>query len=271
VIYSGFAIGVQEHSLPLGNDSDRAWKTWAKTDPYFGVLSDPKFLNANLNDDSLQDFFASGERHVAHVYSVIRASLRPDFQPVQVLDFGCGVGRLVIPLAKRAQAVVGVDVSSEMLEQARVNCERFSVVPERLINVSELGSLTPASFDLVHSFIVFQHIPVARGELILRQLIALIAEGGVGAIHITYSNTHSTLRRCVSELRRRINLVHGLLNLVQRKPFSTPLMQMNSYSMNRVFNILTDGQCSNLHVEFSNHGGIYGAMLYFEKVPRSLL
>lgn len=257
--------------MELGDNPDRAWNTWAKTEPYFGVLSDPTYLNANLNSESLQAFFHSGERHVAHVYSVIRASIRHDFEPRRVLDFGCGVGRLVIPLAERAKAVVGVDVSPEMLEQARLNCKRFNVVPERLLNVSELDSLTPASFDLVHSFIVFQHIPVARGEFILRQLITLIAEGGVGAIHITYSNTHSSLRRWASELRRRVSLVHGLLNLLQRKPFSTPLMQMNSYSMNRIFNILFDAQCSNLHVEFSDHSGIHGAMLYFERSPRPLL
>jgi SAM-dependent methyltransferase len=257
--------------LTLGNDPDRDWQTWAEIDPYFGVLSDPKYLNANLNDDSLQEFFASGERHVAHVYSVIRASIQPDFHPVQVLDFGCGVGRLIAPFAERSQTVVGIDVSPAMLEHARENCKKFNVASARLINVSELDSLEPASFDLVHSFIVFQHIPVARGELILRKLITLIAEGGVGAIHVTYSNTHSALRRGVSTLRRSFNLAHGLLNLVQGRRFSTPLVQMNSYSMNRIFNILIDGRCSNLHVEFSNHGGIYGAMIYFEKATRSLL
>ena len=56
----------------LANDPDRDWERWGKkTDPYFGVLTDPKFLDENLNDHSFLDFFASGERHVEQVYTAI--------------------------------------------------------------------------------------------------------------------------------------------------------------------------------------------------------
>ncbi len=79
------------------------------------------------------------------------------------------------------------------------------------------------------------------------------------------------LRRGVRALRQRVNLVHGLLNVVQRPPFSTPMMQMNSYSMNRIFDILMNAHCSNLQIEFSDHSGHHGAMLYFEKSPVLLL
>ena len=119
----------------------------------------------------------------------------------------------------------------------------------------------------MHSWTVFQHIPVGRGEVIFRRLIALIAEGGVGAIHFTYSDTRSGVRRGVSELRRHIGIVHGLINLARGQKYSTPLMQTNSYSLNRIYNILYDENCSNLHVEFSYHGAFRGVMLYFEKRP----
>jgi hypothetical protein len=155
-----------------------------------------------------------------------------------------------------------------MLEQARQNCKKFGAASACLLHVDELDSLAPESFDLVHSYIVFQHIPVARGELILRKLIALIAEGGVGAIHLTYYANQSVLRRGARALRQRVYLVHGLLNLAQRRPFSSPRMQMNSYSMNRIFEILIDAHCSNLRVDFSDHLDFHGAMLYFEKTPR---
>ena len=61
------------------DNPDRDWEIWGKTIPYFGVLTDPKYLDANLNDNSLLEFFASGERHVEHIYSVIRANIQPDF------------------------------------------------------------------------------------------------------------------------------------------------------------------------------------------------
>src|ERR1700733_9117400 len=246
---------------------DRDWEAWGKENPYFGVITHPKFLNANLNDDSLREFFATGERHVEHVYALIRTSLQPTFQPSRVLDYGCGVGRLVVPFAKRSQAVIGIDVSRSMLDRARENCKKFGITSATLLHVDELDSLEPASFDLVHSYIVFQHIPVSRGELVLRKLVSLIAEGGVGAIHLTYYANQSSLRRAARALRQRVYLAHGLLNLVQRRPFSSPQMQMNSYSMNHIFEILIDAHCSHLRVEFSDHRDFHGAMLYFGKSP----
>jgi len=94
--------------MPFKRDPARNWETFAKENPYFSVLTEPKYLNANLNDDSLREFFASGEKHIEHVYEAIQNHVRPDFKPSRVLDYGCGVGRLVVPLAKRASLTVRV-------------------------------------------------------------------------------------------------------------------------------------------------------------------
>jgi SAM-dependent methyltransferase len=254
----------------LAGNPGREWERWGEKNSYFAVLTEPKFLDANLNDESLQDFFESGERHVEHVYSMIRAKVRNDFEPVRVLDYGCGVGRLVVPFARRAREVVGVDISRGMLEESRENLKRLGIESARALHVDELDSLAPASFDLIHSYIVFQHIPVVQGEAILRKLISLLAEGGVGAIQLTCVDTRSALRRGMSVVRR-VGLAHRLMNLAQGKKFSTPHIQMNSYSMNRILSLLIEMQCSNLHVEFWGHQDFLGAMLYFERRARPLL
>ena len=249
--------------------TDRDWQKWGQENPYFGVLTSRDFLAENLNDHSLSEFFASGKHHVDCVFKTIRRSISPIFAPARILDYGCGVGRLVIPFASRAETVVGIDVSSGMLDCARENCKKFGITSARLLHIDEMDSLEPASFDLVHSFIVFQHIPMIRGEQLLRTLINLLAENGVAAIHFIYCDTRSALRRGVTALRKRLSLVHGLLNLAQGKPFSEPLMQMNSYSIRRIFDILIDAHCSNVHIQFSEQGTFRGAMIYFEKSPRS--
>jgi SAM-dependent methyltransferase len=249
----------------MANSAGRHWEKWGKENPLFGVLSQPKFLNANLNEQSREEFFLSGERHVDHVYHVIHKKLHNDFQPGRVLDFGCGVGRLLIPFARRAQTVVGIDVSPSMLEQAVNNCRERGLKSVELLDRADLDRLGPNSFDLVHSYIVFQHIPVSEGERLLRKLLDLIAIGGIGVIHLPFSNVKSATRRAISALRARSNLMHGLFNLTQGRSFSWPLMQMNGYSMNRVFDILFASRCSDLHVEFVDDQGIRGAILYFEK------
>lgn len=255
--------------MALTSNTDRDWNKWGKTDPYFGVFSDTKFLSANLNDDSLREFFASGEGHVQRVYENVRAHIRSDFEPKRVLDYGCGVGRLVIPFAARAEVAVGVDVAPAMLDIARDNCEKFGAGNAQLLHVDEMDSLAPASFGLVHSFIVFQHIPVVRGEQILRKLIRLLEAGGVGAIHFTYSSAgrRSRLGRAVSAICQRVGPVRGLRNLTRNIPFSAPAVQMNEYSMNRIFDILLAEGCANLYVEFLDRIAAQGVMLYFQKSP----
>jgi tRNA/tmRNA/rRNA uracil-C5-methylase (TrmA/RlmC/RlmD family) len=122
------------------NDSDRAWQRLGDQDPYFGVLSHEEFLASSLNEESLQKFFHSGEAHINHVCEYLQSRMGASLGTERVLDYGCGVGRLVIPLSMRFREVVGVDVSLGMLEQARRNCEKYAVQNARLMHTDELNS-----------------------------------------------------------------------------------------------------------------------------------
>src|SRR5206468_646732 len=88
-------------------DTDDAWKQWGLQDPYFGVLTNDKFRARKLTDEAKAEFLDSGRGHVEHVMAMIRRHCAPDFAPRRVLDFGCGVGRLVLPFARMAEHVVG--------------------------------------------------------------------------------------------------------------------------------------------------------------------
>ena len=257
------------------NDSDRDWEAWGKENPYYGVYRDPQFLETSLNETALETFFASGRDHNERVFRTIGDKIRPAFAPRNALDYGCGVGRVALDLSHRAEAVVGVDVSASMLAEARRNSEAQGVVNARFVHTDDMASLPAASFDFVHCYIVFQHIPPAKGEAIMRQLLGLLAPGGIGALQFTYSDARRgsrvALRRAVSRLREQVSVAHGLINLIQRRPFRSPLMQMNIYSLNRLFDILLEAGCHDINVEFSDHGGYHGAMLYFEKASKSFL
>src|SRR6266478_6654761 len=102
--------------------SDRAYDSVGETEPYFGVISLDRYLSANLDAAALSEFFASGEAQVAQVLAMIRARFAADFKPRRALDFGCGVGRILIPLAREADHAIGVDVSDAMMAEAARNC-----------------------------------------------------------------------------------------------------------------------------------------------------
>jgi SAM-dependent methyltransferase len=102
---------------------------------------------------SEDEFWRSGEEDAARL--ILRGiELSAD---ARVLEIGCGIGRLLRPLARRAQYVIGVDISGEMIRRARVALADLSNV-QLLQTDGDLDSIDEGSLDYVFSFIVFQHI-----------------------------------------------------------------------------------------------------------------
>jgi len=253
------------------HNSDRAWQTFGKTEPYFAVCTQPQFRNENLTDATRAEFFHTGELHIETLLRIVRQQLVTDFTPHTALDFGCGTGRLIIPLAKQCQRVIGIDVSSAMLDEARMNCESRGITNVELYpSLQEMAPLY-SHVDLVHTFIVMQHIPVNRGLVIIAELIDRIAENGVGMLHLTYDWDATWVRKLANQLRRHVPLIHNVLNVARGWPWSRPLMQMNSYPLDQVFRLLHDRNCHNTLLRFTNHGGHYGAILLFQKQQGEVL
>ncbi len=94
----------------------------------------------------------------------------------RALDFGCGTGRSTRFLRDLGLEVVGVDISREMLGQAR---ERDPRGDYRLAPEGELAGLGAGAFDLILAAFTFDNIPTdAQKDAALRALRGLLAEGG---------------------------------------------------------------------------------------------
>jgi SAM-dependent methyltransferase len=223
------------------------WNALGEAEPFFAVLTDERFLRERMSDDDRQAFFASGEGDVAHLFELIA---RPDFAPKSALDFGCGVGRLTRALAKRIERVAGVDVAPSMLRIAREN------VPDATFSTE----IPDERFDLIVSLIVFQHVPVRRGEQLLDELLSHLADDGVAAIQFTFRRPGSFLRRIARTIRGRVPLVHRIAQRMRgERPM--PYMQMNEYDIERVTAILRKHGCDEPRVIPTDHGGIKGAIV----------
>ena len=70
-----------------------------------------------------------------------------------VLDFRCGPGFFSIVLAALGHTVTGVDISTQMVEQARANVstERLPLKPTFLHSEKDLAAFADASFDVIVS------------------------------------------------------------------------------------------------------------------------
>src|SRR5690242_9654960 len=91
--------------------TDNGWEQFALTDPYFAVWTDERFKTDQLNPDNRRLFFEAGEHLIAHVLDTLRIHFGAPSRIGVALDFGCGVGRLLLPLAKRSSLAIGVDIS----------------------------------------------------------------------------------------------------------------------------------------------------------------
>ena len=249
----------------LANDSDRDWECFGRNDPYFGVVVDARFHRERLTPEAIEEFFATGRTHVDRVFEVIHRHLDPSFAPKRTLEFGCGVGRVLVALAARTERIVGVDVSESMLREAARNCDMRGVTNVELVQGSSALAGLAGRFDLVHSFIVLQHVPPERGLRLLEHLVDLVADDGIAVLHVLYSDDLSRRARWLRFARRSLRPLHHLLNLREGKPLGRPLMQMNRYDLNRVFRVLQDrgGHCG--LVRFTNHFGHRGVLLFVRK------
>ena len=209
--------------------TDRDWEIWGATDPYYGVYSSDKFREKNLSEQTRNEFFQSGESHIKGVFDTINRVFVKDFSPRRSLDFGCGVGRLVLPLGSRSGEVVGLDISRSMLAEARKNCSkldncRFALADDHLSEV--IGT-----FDLIHSFIVFQHIPQEKGLRLIERLLERVDRGGIAVIHFVYRINAPVLTRFLVRLRYTFRPLHYLRNIYKGLPLKDPPMQMHAYDL----------------------------------------
>lgn len=248
-------------------NTDFQWENWGCRDPYFGVITHPRYRKANLNAEARAEFFASGEHHVAHVMDKIQAYIDSHFNPRSVLDFGCGVGRLLIPFGVRSESVVGIDISQSMLAEANKNVLLSGLDNILLVKSDDQLSQLTGTYELVHSFIVFQHIPAKRGRLIFKRLVEVIAPQGVGAIQILYGKQSHKMSYGLPEQSVDESLKANDKALVNLN--ADPEMQMNPYILNEFLFILQqEGGVDQIHIEFTDHGGELGAFLFFRK-PRA--
>jgi 2-polyprenyl-3-methyl-5-hydroxy-6-metoxy-1,4-benzoquinol methylase len=158
-------------------DTDKDWRILGEIDPYWAVITSEQFKKDNLTEESLNTFFQTGEFYIESILEIIHQHLDPTFVMDRVCDFGCGVGRLVIPLSRHCKEILGIDVSPSMLRECEENCQKMKVNNYSLIlsENDKLDGLT-GKFSLIHSFIVFQHIPVERGiDLIINLKVCLFS------------------------------------------------------------------------------------------------
>lgn len=192
--------------------------------------------------------YERGERAFALLAERIERLTGRDLASCRALDYGCGVGRLALPLAQRCRSVHGLDISPEVLSEADRNAKRLGLTNVEWSDASRLGELG-GSYELAISMYVFQHIPSREGERVFSTILAGLAPGGAGAIQLTLrpGRPRAGVPAADEGANGTERRSHGALRAIN---WGYPYMLVHSYSLNRIARLLADEGVDEWHVRW---------------------
>jgi len=240
------------------------WQKLGDNDPFFGVLSAEENKSESFDDAARSKFYDSGKAHIQTVLQIAKDQF--GFVPQgRALDFGCGVGRLTLPLAAKFNETVGVDISDGMLKTARETADMQNVDNVVFQNSENSTGLPEAHFDFIHTYIVLQHMLKEEGEQVISQLIRCLKPGGVGAIHFTFDHIRGARFHKTREFVKRHSLARALGNLLTNKRWNRPVMLMSRYDLPSVFRLFGDNGIEKFYVHRVDDWGDFGLFVFFRK------
>ena len=106
-----------------------------------------------------------------------------------VMEFGCGEGRLAVPLARKFGIYRGVDIAPRCIERCR-QLQIPNAHWQLLNGVTEIN----IPQDCIVSWTVFMHMPHTIFRVTLEYLVSMLGTGGYLAFHLSNQNREERLR-----------------------------------------------------------------------------
>ena len=221
-----------------------------------------------------EEVLQRGAKRVESIAEAIEEATGATVEGRTALDYGCGVGRIAVPLAERCERVYGVDLSPSILRETRANAERMGVDNLETLEVGRLDELA-GRYDLLISLHVLQHIRTGDGERIFERLLAGLRPGGVGFVNVVVRPPRPLLRVMrwtfrpshASRVHRRRHRLNPS-NLVGAIDLSYAYMLRRSYSLDRLGRLLAaagiDRWSAHYNLNPERHG-FDAVALVFEK------
>jgi len=145
------------------------WNRCAREDARRHIAIDDWQNEDKFHESGLRDL-----KKILHCCSPISGGAR-------ILEIGCGIGRLLKPLALESSdiEIYGIDVSIEMIRQARERMSAFPHVYFFPVNGKDLSLFSNDYFDVVFSYITFQHIPRPYVYVLCKEVYRVLKKEGM--------------------------------------------------------------------------------------------
>ncbi len=161
-------------------DSKKKWNSLAEKNAAYFVMTD---YGEGITEEQ---FRASGMKDYNELIAgdtLVQSRLSP-FNTKDVMEIGCGIGRITEFLSKNFKTISAVDISEEMI---RKGGQRLASTKNISFKATDGTSFLFAnsSFDFVFSFIVFQHMPDRQTiEKNLTEVSRVLRPNGIAKIQL---------------------------------------------------------------------------------------
>ena len=213
--------------------SNLEWIAWGKSDPLYAVATLSGKAKSAQNPWEIDDFYRLGaedwERFRPHwdQYGVRRG---------RCLEIGCGAGRITRAMAPHFTSLHAVDISPDMLANARRHIDHPGV--HFAVSDGSTLPLAAGAVDAVFSTHVFQHFEfVSDGEAYFRESFRVLADGGTVMIHVPAivwpSGPFRRYHERLHALQKRLGGLRAAVNrqLLRWRLRQTPIMRVTSYDV----------------------------------------
>ena len=235
-------------------NTDKDWAKLGLENPYWGVISAPEF-NCLTEDskDLLDRFYKTGEDEVNKLINTIKTKVKYNFEIGSVLDFGSGVGRLLLPFAQKTSNICyGCDISEGMHKKCLARANYLDLNNIKLIQNLENIKIC---FSIVNTRIVLQHIHPKRGMGYINKLAELVEDNGIFSLQVTVAREKTLIKHNESNFYVfNGDKVEGLFtNIGSDNPSGS--ISMFDYSLIEIVLLLQKHNFTNMNLETDNMGG----------------
>jgi SAM-dependent methyltransferase len=214
-----------------------AWTHLGIIKPHWSVLTHRQFLPENLGD-SIDAFYASGEAESAGIENILARHDCSSLSEKICVEYGCGVGRVTMGLARRFGWVHGYDISPGHLSHAAERAKEIGLTNITFHLCSENLLMQLNECDVAYSRIVFQHNPPPVQIRLIKNLLGALKPGGTAIFQVlTYmKDYHFNTREWL-------------------KKNHPPDMQMHCLPQQKIFEIIAAENCIPLEVGDDDSAG----------------
>jgi ubiquinone/menaquinone biosynthesis C-methylase UbiE len=152
------------------------WNERARSNPRWYIASDAQ-------DD--EEFRNSGRRDTDFCLRDLPSNW---LKKARALEIGCGAGRMTEFIARRVGHLTATDVSTEMIELARARCREARNLLLKATNGEDLSDFEDRSFDLILSYVVFQHVPKRVACSYFLEARRVLSDSGIFRVQLAEIN-----------------------------------------------------------------------------------